>query len=388
MRFVRLLVASVATVAFALVPTLTTAPANSAPYWPASAGDSSYATPAGLAGARPGQVLKYRPMPSPFPGSTAAKVMFRSTNSQGRPIAGVTTVFTPVGGARHSLLSYQPFTNALGLQCAPSRQLFAGGLQENPLIQTMLAGGHAVNVPDHLGPTSAYGAARLGGVLTLDSIRAAQDEPRLRVGRGVRTALAGYSGGAMASAFAAVLAPRFGRGLNLVGLSAGGTPMNIESIARSLGGTPNPLFGLGFAAAMGLEREYPQQLPLSTQLNAQGRGLAARIRNACTQQIIDAGANKRVADVVPGGQFAETRAGLGALRQNSVQDYPGAPPMPVLLYQGSGDQLTPTSTVEAVAATWRRRGTPVQTVAIPGDHGSTIVTGIPIAIGFLNARLG
>lgn len=362
------------------------APAGAAPYMPASDGDPFYAAPANLASASDGDVLKVQSVPSPFAGATAQKIQFRSTNSQGAPIAAVTTVFVPNGGTRHDLLSYQPFTNSLGLQCAPSHQLFQGGLQEQQLVALALARGVAVNVPDHLGPTSAYGAARLGGTITLNSIRAVQSNPGFRVGK-ARTALAGYSGGAMASAYAALLAPSYAPELNLVGLSAGGTPVNLEAIARTLGVRPNPLFGLGFAASLGLEREYPNELALSEQLNGRGIALANQIRNSCTQQITDAGANLKISDVVNGGRIADDQAGIDTLNRNSVQMFPGAPRIPVLLYQGASDQLTPTARVQATAAKWCHQGTRVQTIVLPGDHGSTIATGVPFALNYINDRL-
>ena len=364
----------------------TAAPAGAAPFMPAPDGDPFYAAPANLDSAANGQVLKVQNRASPFPGSTARKVQFRTTNSTGEPIAAVTTVFVPDGGARHDLLSYQPFTNSLGLQCAPSHQLFSGGLQEQQLIALALARGVAVNVPDHLGPTSAYGAARLGGTITLDSIRAVQSDAGFRIGR-TPTVLAGYSGGAMASGFAATLAPTYAPELNLVGLSAGGTPVNLDAIARTLGVTANPLFGLGFAASVGLEREYPTALPLSQQLNGRGVALANQIRNACTQQIIDAGAGLRISDVVTGGRLSDDPAGTAALNRNSLEVSPEAPRIPVLLYQGADDQLTPTSRVLATAAKWCGQGTRVQTLIVPGDHGSTIAAGVPFALAYINDRL-
>lgn len=193
--FGRRILGSIAAAALstAAVIGVTAARAGAAPFKPARDGDPFYAAPADLTSASNGQVLKVQSVPSPFPGSTAQKIQFRSTNSQGEPIAAVTTVLVPDGGTLHNLLSYQPFTNSLELQSAPSHQLFKGDLQEQQLIGLALANGTAVNVPDHLGPTSAY---------------------------------------------AAVLAPSYAPELNLVGLSAGGTPVNLEAIARTLGVIP------------------------------------------------------------------------------------------------------------------------------------------------------
>ena len=59
-------------------------------------------------------------------------------------------------------------------------------------------------MPDYLGPNVAYGAAKLSGMVTLDSVRALQRAPELGLGQSP-IALAGYSGGGLATAWAAAM---------------------------------------------------------------------------------------------------------------------------------------------------------------------------------------
>ena len=105
------------------------APASAAPIYPIPDGDGFYSAPANLGSVANGDVLRTRTVPAVgFPGSTAWQIEYRSENSAGNPIAAVTTVLMgPIGGPNRPLVSYQPFTNALGLQCAPSHTLFDGG---------------------------------------------------------------------------------------------------------------------------------------------------------------------------------------------------------------------------------------------------------------------
>lgn len=133
-------------------------------------------------------------------------------------------------------------------------------IQEAPALNLLLARGWAVAVPDHLGPNSAYGAPRRHA--NLDGIRAVKRfGPADLAGSPVGSA--GYSGGGMATGFAAAMAPEYAPELPIVGVAQGGVPVNIGKLASDVGAQPSPLFGLGFAAAIGLEREYPAQLAIS-----------------------------------------------------------------------------------------------------------------------------
>ncbi|MFF1947029.1 hypothetical protein ACFVWF_33385 [Rhodococcus qingshengii] len=62
--------------------------------------------------------------------------------------------------------------------------------------------------------------------------------------------------------------------------------MNIDKMAKALGQQKHPAFGLAMAAALGLEREYPDRMPITSQLNAAGQQLRDQIANACTNEIM------------------------------------------------------------------------------------------------------
>ncbi len=139
------------------------------------------------------------------------QIKYRSTNSSGDPIPAVTTVIKPINSPTDMpVLSYQAIVNSLGLKCAPSAALFTGEIKDVFGLPLALAQGWAVAIPDHLGPDSAYGAAKLGGMITLDGVRALKRLPELRLSNSP-VALAGYSGGGMATAWAAALNPTYAR---------------------------------------------------------------------------------------------------------------------------------------------------------------------------------
>ncbi|MCP2297034.1 Secretory lipase [Nocardia amikacinitolerans] len=362
------------------------APASASPVYPVPDADEFYAAPADLDRFQPGDVVRSRMVPAAnFPGSTVWQLLFRSTNSADEPIATVTTVLVPPGGGLdRPLVSYQPFVNSLGMHCAPSHSLFDGGMREAPALNLLLARGWAVAVPDHLGPTSAYGAAQLGGRITLDGIRAAKRFAPAGLAASP-VGMTGYSGGGMATGFAAALAPEYAPELPIVGVAMGGVPMNMGKLARDLGTTPNPLFGLGFAVAVGLEREYPVQAAMSRLLNPAGVALRDEIANACAEQIISAGANRSFSDVLDGPMDADPSL-VRVLHENSLETFPGVPRVPLYEWHGEADEVDP-DLVRAVAGRYCQAGTPVQLDILPGvDHGGAITHGAPRAFGYLSDR--
>ncbi|MGV9679379.1 lipase family protein [Nocardia sp. NPDC003482] len=361
------------------------APARAA-IFPLPDGDPFYSAPPNIGDYQPGDVVRSRTVAATgFPGATAYQLVYRSTNSADAPIAAVTTLLLPPGGGTRPLVSYQPFVNSLGLECAPSHALFDGGLQESPALNVLLGRGWAVAVPDHLGPVSAYGAAKLGGRLTLDGVRAVKrfapaglaDAP---------VGLAGYSGGGMATGFAAAMAPEYAPELPIVGAAMGGVPVNIGKLALDVGANPSPLFGLGFAAAVGLEREYPGVMSLDANLNPAGWDLRNRIANACTDQIIAAGANKSFTDYFYGGVSDVSDRQIAVLHENSLEIYPGVPRAPIYQWAGANDQVNPWLARD-VAGRYCAAGDRVQFEIIPGaDHGTAIAAGAAQAFNYLGDR--
>ncbi len=78
--------------------------------------------------------------------------------------------------------------------------------------------------------------------------------------------------------------------MKLTGVAQGGVPANIEEMAVGLGlADRHPGFGLGFAAAVGLEREYPDRLPIGDQLTPAGLGLREELKDECRTIIIARG---------------------------------------------------------------------------------------------------
>ncbi|WP_081830416.1 lipase family protein [Rhodococcus sp. UNC363MFTsu5.1] len=391
-------VSAAAAVVLAAAPAASAAPAGGADpiVYPVSLQDAFYGTPSDIADRQPGDILAARSVPAPFGfiDTDAVQLKFRSTSSEGKPISAVTTVFSPREAAPgRPLLSYQQIINALGLGCAPSTAMYADdqepAIRATPALNFAIQKGWSVAVPDHLGPNSAYGAAKVGGQITLDGIRAAQRYSALGLAESP-VGMAGYSGGGMATAMAAAIAPTYAPELELAGSAYGGAPMNIDKMAKALGEQRHPVFGLAMAAALGLEREYPDRMPVSSQLNQVGRDLRDRIANACTNEIILSGAGRSIADVADpavGRALLDSPPVQAVLAENGVENVASVPNAPVYEWHSGTDPLIP---VDSITKTMRRycdAGVPVQSEVVSSpDHLSAAAIGLPGALKFLEDR--
>lgn len=349
--------------------------------------DPFFHAPANIADFKPGDVIRVRQIDMFwYANTTGYHVAFRSTNSVGKPIMGMTTVIMPNGIKNPPLVSYQAIINSLGVKCNPSRSLFNAELNDAPGMYIPMSRGWAVSVPDHLGPDGAYGAAKLGGMITLDSVRAVKKVTELGLAN-APVVLAGYSGGGMASAWAAALQPTYAPELKLDGVVAGGIPADLEEMARGLGFAPHPGFGLAFAAAMGLEREYPDRLPITSQLNETGMFLREFMANECRRFLIFHGLFRSAAQLARTTTLMTSSDAMSVLRENSLRFFRDVPTVPIMIWHGIYDGLTPYDAVADVAHRWCAGG--ANLVFSPYDiseHMTCAALGFPEAWNYVEAR--
>ncbi|WP_324198922.1 lipase family protein [Nocardia amamiensis] len=367
--------------------------ATAEPMYPRPDPDPFYAPPADLAAHQPGDVLDVRPLPplALFPGASVTLVEFRSTDSHGGPIAATTTVLTPANHPPNGpLLSYQHFINALGADCAVSHLLYAGDTNLNtttPILNVLLQQGWSIAMPDHLGPRFAFGAARLGGQITLDGIRAVKRLPALGLQQSPAV-MTGYSGGGMATGWAAALQPSYAPELRLAGAAIGGAPMNLLTMAEGVGLEPHPAFGLAMAAAIGLEREYPDRVQTSAYLNERGLEVRDAMANSCTNDILALGAGGSAREYVTTTSIFERSEARTVVEENSLELYGGVPETPIFEWHSPDDPLIPVAAIDNTNHRWCAAGVRLQTLRVPGmEHLSAALMGAPTVLGWLEGRV-
>ncbi|MGW3539569.1 lipase family protein [Nocardia niigatensis] len=367
--------------------------AEADPIYPIPDPDPFYAAPADLAAHQPGDVLRVRTLPpvAVFPGATVTLVQFRSNNSRDEPIAATTTVLTPPGHRPDGpLMSYQHFINALGTRCAVSHLLYSDDpnlLTTASILNVAMAQGWSIALPDHLGPYFAFGASRLGGQIVLDGVRAVKQVPEL-ASRQSPVALVGYSGGGMATGAAAALQPSYAPELKLAGAAIGGAPMNLLTMVEALGYDAHPAFGLAMAAAIGLEREYPSQLPISSYLNQRGLQIRDAMANDCTNQILADGLGGSARAYMTDASGFDVREGRAVLEENSLELFGEVPETPVFEWHSPDDPLIPVQAIDNTDHRWCAAGVQVQTMHVSApEHLSGAVIGAPEVMAWLNGRV-
>ncbi|RJO79145.1 lipase [Nocardia panacis] len=362
--------------------------AGADPAYPTPDRDPFYAAPANIGDLHPGDVVQTRKIDTGlYAGTDGWQISFRSTNSGNKPIMGITTVLMPRGVKNPPLISYQSLINSLGIRCQPSQALFNGELQDGPTAMVPIARGWAISLPDYLGPDVAYGAAKMSGMVTLDSVRAVKHVAELGLSD-VPTVLAGYSGGGMATAWAAAEQPRYAPELKLTAAVAGGIPADLEQMARALGFSAHPGFGLAFAAAMGLEREYPDRLPISDQLNGAGLSFRDAERDSCRRKLLIDGLGHNADEFAKTKKLMDSPEAFAVLHENSLRYSDEVPTVPMYVWQGKDDFLTPFDAVSDVVDRYRKAGAQVQFTPVDvSEHLTAAVIGFPDAWNFVEDKL-
>lgn len=371
-------------------------PAPGPPY-PATVDDPFHRQPsaARLAALAPGAIIRYRPItPRAYRISHVQargwQFVYRSTDTQGQPVADVATLLVPPRPRQKRLLSYQVAYDALNPVCAPSQEILRGTLIEQWFVSKALARGWPVLLPDYEGPKQAFGAGHTAGYAVLDAIRAARSfTPVTLIDADTPVALWGYSGGAFASLWAGELADNYAPALPIVGIAAGGPPANPLATARHIDG--GVFAGIYFEAALGLARAYPI-LHLDRLLNEHGRAMQRKLAHSCLGQelawvrdpLLSGYSFARMQHYVTVDDLLAVPEVAAVARANRLGGH--GLPAPLFYYQGWFDQLTPRDQARALARRYCDAGTAVDFDWALGGHLTSAITHAGAAVAYLSAR--
>src|SRR5207248_3024359 len=185
----------------------------------------------------------------------------------------------------------------------------------------------------------------------------------------------GYSGGGLATAWAAELAPTYAPELNLVGFAEGGVASDVGVVARNINGGPGA--GIYFGAAVGVARAYPNLIDLDTLLNADGKKMEQQISNECIEQYVPQYAFQKIERytvngvdplMLPGVQHVIAIDRLGQRK----------PAGPIYLYHSALDELIPVTLADALVTKYCTEGVTIDYVKdYASEHISYAITGAP-----------
>ncbi|MFD0363189.1 lipase family protein [Nocardia sp. GCM10030253] len=338
--------------------------------------DPFYRAAGSLANIAPGTVLKTRTVGLAPTGTQlpleATQVLYRTTGQRGEPAATVATIIRPptTSGVLR-IVSYQGAYDALGARCDPSYTLRGGGalaVADTPLFAAYLAAGFTIVTSDYEGTELAYGAGRKSGYATLDGIRAALNA--LSAPSSTPVGMSGFSGGSIATEYAAELAPTYAPELDIVGAAIGGYPVDLANTVAYINGKQDwatilPYVLEGSARGFGID--------MTAYLSDYGKQVFAQVADQCAAD---------------GPKFPGLR--IEQLLQPQYQDYRSVPAFAPMIEQGRmgstgtpkgplflgggnsdgiGDGVIVAADERALAAEYCRRGVAVRYEEYPGaDH--------------------
>ncbi|MBJ7470668.1 MAG: triacylglycerol lipase, partial [Solirubrobacteraceae bacterium] len=220
---------------------------------PRPANDPFYTYTGGtpLAQVSPGTVLSTRTRPFRVAGIAtpirAVQLLYRSTGQLGQPTTNVTSVLLPpVKPKVQRVFSYQSFYDSLNPDDQPSYAVSGGttlggavNTVEVALFAPWLLQGYTVNLPDTQGQQANFASGPEYGLNTLDSLRATFSSRVVNLPSGTKAGLFGYSGGAIATGWAAELAPSYAPDVDarLVGAAMGGVLVSPANNLRYVEGS-------------------------------------------------------------------------------------------------------------------------------------------------------
>lgn len=367
--------------------------------------DPFYQPPEGYESQAAGAILRTRNVTFgafgflPVPVSTY-QLLYRTTAVNGTAIASVTTVFKPLQGAKTDrFVTFATAEDSSAAQCAPSFNYRLGANQTNVIVaieslslQTYLGQGYIVSSPDYGGPDSAFTAGRLSGTVLLDSMRAVKnfkdtlgfstDDPAI--------AALGYSGGAIATAWAASLHPTSAKDLNVKAWVAGGVPANLSAVVDNIDGgfwagyLPTAIAGLGKPSAYAA-----QTVPLINDIATQnGLDALQYVSTHCQGDDLSYFSYKSIKSTdfqKLGDRFLyDPRVKAIIDQQTMGVNATERPSVPTMIYHSANDEVIPYSETNKLVDRWCAQGSSINFLTLAnGGHVSGEIVSLIYVSNFI-----
>ncbi len=334
-------------------PTQALAPTRARPPQPKDDPFYTYSGSTPLANLAPGTVLATRSIPYHVLGVPTSlkttQLLYRSTSQTGKPTVNVTSVIQPLGQRdKTKVISYQSAYDSLNRNDQPSYAI-SGGLTFGGVVPNVelavfgqfLAQGYTVIVPDTEGQRADFAAGPEYGMNTLDSMRAAFHSSTVGLPRDARIALLGYSGGAIASGWAAELAPTYAPDVNerMIGAAIGGVLVHPAHNLHYVEGT---YFWAGVMpmALIGIARAF--EVDLTPYLTARGVNMFRGMQSVSIVNVLGQSPFWRLkwSDVVsPDYPTPESLPLFVTVANKLILGAGGAPTIPLFIGQGANGDL-------------------------------------------------
>ncbi len=275
------------------------------------------------------------------------QLLYRSTSQTGKPTVNVTSIIKPpFQFDATKVISYQSAYDSLNRNDEPSHAI-SGGLRLGGLITNVeaavfgpfLADGYTVIVPDTEGQRADFAAGPEYGMNTLDSILAAVNSSTIPAD--ARVAMLGYSGGAIATEWAAELAPTYAPEANarLIGAAIGGVLVDPAHNLHYVEGT-GFWAGVAAMALVGIARAFEIETELARYLSPSGARIFQELQTASIVNVLGQYPGLKWSDLVSPDYPMPENLGLYVGCANQlIMGTAGTPTIPLFIGQGANGEL-------------------------------------------------
>jgi acetyl esterase/lipase len=342
---------------------------------------------------RPGSLIRIWPLEGGGPGvrsgaANAFRILYRSTDPEGRTIPVSGAIFIPAGpapaGGRNVIAWAHP-TSGVMPPCAPSLMPDVGGMMWN--LGAMIDQGYIVVATDYPGLGTdgihPYLIGESEARSIIDSVRAARDMPDS--GATNRFAVWGHSQGGHAALYTGEIAARYAPDLKLVGVAAAAPATYLVELFDADASTEQDLLAMSVLSWTRLE-----DVPVGNVVEPDAMPAFERTAQDCIESVSEFEAIEKAESPLKTEKFlkvnpAQAEPWKGIMVHNTPG--PAAAGAPVFIAQGTADTTVNPAITRKFGEALCAQGVPVSFVELPGvTHTFAARDSANAALQWIDAR--
>ena len=330
------------------------------------------ASEAEIANGPPGSIIHDEPMVGAPAGGIAHRVLYRSTDPEGKPVAVSGVIIVPPGKAPSGgwpVIAWAHPTTGIVPHCAPSLAIFL--FQQIAGSRPMMEQGFAIAATDYPGLGTSGPHPYLVGVsearAVIDSVRAARSFPGID---GVSYVVWGHSQGGQAALFTGIISESYAPELKLLGVAAAAPATDLATLMTD---DLNTTGGRNLTAMTVWSWSRVYGAPVDSIVASSAVSTIDRLAEECIESPFDIFRRGRTAAPLA-QEFLTTKnpAEVEPWHALLVKNTPGLLPrgLPLFLAQGSADGLVRPQVTLDYYRRLCKAGTRVRMLVMPGvSHG-------------------
>lgn len=306
--------------------------------------------------AAPGDILRIEPYPGAPKGATAWRVLYQSTDLQGKPKAVSGVVIAPEGKpatANRPVIAWAHPTTGVATRCAPS--LASNFYTRTEGLQAFLDRGFVVAATDYPGLGTSGAHPYLVGVSearsVLDSVRAAMKIEE--AGAAPRFVVWGHSQGGHAAFFTGQLAADYAPDLELAGVAAAAPATDLATLLHDdINGKAGKVLTAFALWSWNRVHDAPLDPLISSETKKAVDNVSADCLESGLQGLLIGRAERPLNENFFNADITQTEPWKTLLARNTPP--PASPGAPLFIAQGAADKLVrPQVTVDYAKALCR-----------------------------------